>query len=111
MTSRASDLNAEVEPRISQLSAGEYGLIQFIREHGTPVDQQRSDWRIALSIDITSIKGLSNEKLDEPVCAIDFRIKFVDPAGGLPAPAEWPDSRAMSGPPPKPPWALPDSGS
>ena len=110
MTSRASDLNAEMEPRISQLSAGKYGLIQFIREHGTPVDQSRNDWRIALSIDITGIKGLANEKLDEPVRAISFRIKFLDPAGGLPAPVDWPDLRAMSDPPPKPPWALTDSG-
>ena len=110
MTSRASDLNAEMEPRISQLSAGKYGLIQFIREHGTPVDQSRNDWRIALSIDITGIKGLANEKLDEPVRAISFRIKFLDLAGGLPAPVDWPDLRAMSDPPPKPPWALTDSG-
>jgi hypothetical protein len=111
MTSRASELNAEVEPRISQLSAGEYGLIQFIREHGTPVNERRNDWRIALSIDIKSIKGLINEKVDESSCAINFRIKFLDPAGGLPAPVEWPDLGAMPGPPPKPPWALSDSGS
>ena len=111
MTSRANDLNAEMEPRISRLSAGEYGLIQFIREHGTPVDQSRNDWRIARSIDITGINGLTKEKVDEPVRAINFRIKFLDPAGGLPAPVEWPDLRAMPGPPPKPPWALTDSGS
>jgi hypothetical protein len=111
MTSRASNLNAEMEPRVTQISAGKYGLIQFIREHGTPVDPLRNDWRIALSIDIAGIKGLTNEKVDEPVRAINFRIKFLDPATGLPAPVEWPDSRAMSGPPPKPPWALTDSGS
>ncbi len=104
-------MNAEVEPRICQLSAGEFGLIQFIREHGTPVDQRRDDWRIALSIDITGIKGLTNEKLDQPVRALNFRIKFLEPAGGLPAPVEWPDSQALSAPPPKPPWALTDSGS
>ncbi len=105
MTPKAKDLNAEVEPRVSQSPGGFYGLMELIYQHGQAVDNRADEWLIKLDVDITRIRGLENETVDPAVKSVAFRVKFVDPAGGLPAQLDWPgDLKKLLGPPPQSPW-------
>ena len=111
MTARTKSLNAELEPRLCQLPSSEYGLIQFIRSHGTPVDEQSNEWLIKLTKKISEIQGFANEQTDQATISITLRIKLLDPASGLPPPIDWPDFSAMPNARPNPPWRLPADDS
>ncbi|MCH8963689.1 MAG: hypothetical protein IIB58_01905, partial [Planctomycetes bacterium] len=106
MTGRAKDLNAAIEPRISRLSGGSFGLLELIEKHGKPVNERRDQWLVELTIDLSEIQGFENEKIDKPIRTFAIRIDFVDRQGGLPARIAEPDVPTLLGPAPQPPWAI-----
>ncbi len=94
------DRDVEYEPRLLELPAGEYGLIELIQQHGQPAGEA---WQIVLTKDVHQIVGLADEPADTAPLAVSFSIRFDPPENGLPSPLPWPDPNVLAGERPQAP--------
>lgn len=115
LTAALRSRNAELEPRLIPSLGGsdsEYGLLELIRKYGALIErgaggssdgQDRQEWLIAVSKNIREIQGLQDEQTEQAIRTAELRVKFLDPASGIPAPLVWPEFAALAGPAPRAP--------
>ncbi len=101
MTDKARRLRPEIEPRLATLPGGEFGLIRLIREYGEAAPGQDGTWMIRIRKDLSELDGLSSEPPHPPIRSVAFKLRFLDPAGGLPPFLDWPDPAVWVGTPPQ----------
>ena len=90
-TDRVGD-TAEAAPRLIELrhdneEAQAVGLFELVMQHGQPSDD-RAQWLVTLGGNVHDFGDVSIVSGEEPVQQVQFRVRWITPPSGVPAPLD-----------------------